>query len=117
MIARRSSSNRLLRYLPPYLPTGRPLQPAVFEARHRGILLVLWLHVPALGLFAVFRGYGVAHALAEASLVAGFAAAGTVLRSRGLRSLMTALVWLWLRPFWCTCGVVPSKGTSTSSWS
>jgi diguanylate cyclase (GGDEF)-like protein len=67
------------------------LRPAVFEARHRGIVLLLWLHVPALGLFALLRGYGLTHAVAEASLVAAFAAGGTLLRGREVRSLVTAL--------------------------
>ena len=52
------------------LPQGGTLPYAVWRSRHRGILFVLWAHVPALFVFALVRGYGWNHSLVEASLVA-----------------------------------------------
>jgi PAS domain S-box-containing protein len=52
------------------LPKGGTLSDAVFHQRHRGILALLWLHVPALFLFALFRGKDWRHGLFEAALVA-----------------------------------------------
>jgi two-component system, sensor histidine kinase and response regulator len=52
------------------LPKGGTLSDAVFHQRHRGILTLLWLHVPALFLFALVRGKDWRHGLFEATLVA-----------------------------------------------
>src|SRR5215218_8250134 len=51
------------------LPTGQLLTPEVWARRHRGILWLLWAHVAGIAVFAVVRGYGLAHAATEASLV------------------------------------------------
>jgi signal transduction histidine kinase len=40
------------------LPQGRSLPDDVWRSRHRAILLILWLHVPVLGLLAVLVGDG-----------------------------------------------------------
>ena len=77
--------------LPSFLPTGRPLAPDAFDLRHRGLLVVLWLHAPALGAFAVLRGYGLTHALLEAALIVGCAVVATVPRSRRVRAVAVAL--------------------------
>ena len=55
------------------LPTGQLLTPEVWERRHRGIVWLLWLHVAGIAAFAMMRGFGLTHALTEASLVAVFA--------------------------------------------
>ena len=57
-----------------WLPSGHGLPEGVWHRRHRGILLLLWTHVGALFVFALVRGFGVAHAVAEAGIVAMFAA-------------------------------------------
>ncbi len=57
------------------LPHGQLLTPEVWARRHRGIVVLLWLHVAGVVAFAVARGYGVAHSLLEASVVAVFALA------------------------------------------
>ncbi|WCB94211.1 hypothetical protein DSM104299_02941 [Baekduia alba] len=44
-----------------WLPTGGTLPAAAFEARHRTVVVLLWLHVFALPAFAVARGYPLAH--------------------------------------------------------
>ncbi|HYN19235.1 MAG TPA: hypothetical protein VEY96_14265, partial [Actinomycetes bacterium] len=40
------------------LPQGRSLPDDVWRGRHRAILLILWLHVPALAVLAVLAGDG-----------------------------------------------------------
>ncbi|HSO54917.1 MAG TPA: GGDEF domain-containing protein, partial [Actinomycetes bacterium] len=55
------------------LPHGQLLTPAVWVQRHRGIVVLLWLHVAGVAAFAMARGNGVAHSLLEASVVAVFA--------------------------------------------
>jgi hypothetical protein len=55
------------------LPHGQLLTPEVWAHRHRGIVWLLWLHVAGIAAFAMIRGYGLAHGLQEASLVAVFA--------------------------------------------
>ncbi len=52
------------------LPEGRPLPAAAWRGRHRLMLALLWLHVPAIVLFAVAMGEPLAHGAAEAGLVA-----------------------------------------------
>jgi signal transduction histidine kinase len=65
---------RLLSRVRGTLPQGRSLPDAVWRGRHRAILLILWLHVPALGLLAALGGggrvglYGVALVAVAAAL-------------------------------------------------
>ena len=51
------------------LPKGGSLPLHVFRRRHRGVLLLLWAHLPALCAFAVLRGYGLLHGLVEVGVV------------------------------------------------
>jgi EAL domain-containing protein (putative c-di-GMP-specific phosphodiesterase class I) len=67
--ARGSSWRRLLSVL----PEGTALPYEVWSRRHRWILIILWLHVPALFVFALIRGNSPIHGLAETSTVAGLA--------------------------------------------
>src|SRR5918992_724883 len=55
------------------LPHGQLLTPEVWARRHRGIVVLLWVHVAALTGFGLARGKGLAHALLEGSVVALFA--------------------------------------------
>jgi diguanylate cyclase (GGDEF)-like protein/PAS domain S-box-containing protein len=55
------------------LPRGGALGYPEWQARHRGICFLLWLHVLALPLIAVLRGQSFLHGLAEAGVVAWFA--------------------------------------------
>ena len=57
------------------LPSGQLLTPEVWARRHKGILWLLWAHVAGIGVFAVVRDYGLAHAATESSLVVVFALA------------------------------------------
>src|ERR687897_3621485 len=60
------------------LPTGQLLTPEVWARRHRGILWLLWLHVGGVAVFALARGKGLAHAVAEVSPMAAFTVAAAL---------------------------------------
>jgi diguanylate cyclase (GGDEF)-like protein len=73
------------------LPRGRLLPLAAWESRHRAIVILLWLHVIALIVFAVATGHGVLYGVTESVLVVIptlVAAYGRL--SRGLRSCAAA---------------------------
>ena len=64
------------RHLWHLLPEGQPLPAAVWQSRHQGILVVLWLHAVGLLGFGLLSGAGLWHSLADASIVAGPPLAG-----------------------------------------
>ncbi|MDQ1445120.1 MAG: methyl-accepting chemotaxis protein [Acidimicrobiaceae bacterium] len=75
-----------------WLPTGRGLQDAVWQRRHRGIVMLLWAHAVGLALFALIRGYSAYHALADAGVIALLAlAASYPAGSARLRSAIATL--------------------------
>ncbi len=84
-----------LRRLQAGLPNGNWLPDNLWLRRHRAILLLLWLHAPAITLFAVAAGYGLRHSLVEGSLVAFLAATATLAghktRNRHLLSTIAAV--------------------------
>ena len=82
------------------LPQGRFLPDTVWAERHRRILLLLWLHVPGLFVFAVFRGQSLLHSVTEVALVAMFPAAAEVLHHQ--RRVATVVASLGL----LTCSAV-----------
>jgi hypothetical protein len=51
-------------------PEGRALPEEVWQPRHRGILILLWVHVVAIAVYAVMTGNTVGHAAVEAGGVA-----------------------------------------------
>ena len=59
------------------LPTGRSLPEGSWLGRHRAILVLLWLHIPAIALYGVIEGHGLLHSLLEASAIALFAIAAS----------------------------------------
>ncbi len=74
------------------LPQGRLLPAEVWRRRHRSITVLLWLHVPALLAFAIFRGYGVVHSTTEMLAVISLATVASLPRlGRGPRSAAAAL--------------------------
>jgi diguanylate cyclase (GGDEF)-like protein len=85
---------RLLRDLGRVVPEGRSLPDDVWRRRHHGILLVLWLHAIAIGVFAVLAGFGPVHSIAEASVVA--AAAALASREKASRKLRAAVASIGL---------------------
>ena len=80
--------------LPGWLPQGNMLPDQVWARRHRGILVLLWLHVPTLFLYAMAQGNSAGHALLEAAAVAAFGAMAMTLRSQ--RRLATVVASLGL---------------------
>jgi PAS domain-containing protein len=71
-----------------WLPRGNTLPTSVWRARHRGILILLVAHVPAVFLFALARGESILHGGVESALVASWAVAAVICR----RSRATATV-------------------------
>ena len=77
---------------PWFLPEGRRLPEEVWAQRHRGLTWLLWLHVPALFGFALFRGYDAGYALTQVSLVAAPAIVALITRlGRNARSAATSI--------------------------
>ena len=66
---------RQVRALAQALPTGRPLTDDRWEARHRGIAILLWLHVPALFVMGLFTAKSLTHSIVD---VVPIAACGLV---------------------------------------
>lgn len=95
----RSDRSRLARRVRGYtrrianqLPRGRLLPDATWKRRHHTITALLWLHVPALLLFAILRGYGVVHSLTEMLAVVSLAAVASMPQlGRAGRSASAAL--------------------------
>ena len=74
------------------VPRGGALPEDTWRRRHRGILVLLWLHVPAVVLFALARGETLAHGLLESAAVAAPALVATSLRRhRRLTTTVAAL--------------------------
>ena len=60
------------------LPAGDPLPDGAWAKRHRAILVLLWLHVPALAIVGTVTQHGFLHSMMEASIVAVLAMGGTL---------------------------------------
>src|SRR5690242_9483281 len=74
------------------LPSGAPLPEATWQARHRAITTILWLHVVALPFIGVWQDKGLWHSLSETAPVAGLALAATVAGApRVVRASLTTL--------------------------
>lgn len=54
----------------PWLPAGQALTARDFAWRHRFVCVLLTLHIPAIALITVLRGYGPVHGLVEVTPVA-----------------------------------------------
>src|SRR5262249_60095390 len=51
------------------VPEGRRLPERVWSRRHRGILVLLWMHAVGIGVFAAVQQFEVSHVLFEAGAV------------------------------------------------
>jgi GGDEF domain-containing protein len=88
-----------------WLPKGQLLPEHVLRRRHRSIVILLWLHVPALFAFGVLMGNSVLHTGIDVSLVALCGVGATLERFRlkariiaasfGLVTCSAVLVDLW----------------------
>ena len=79
------------------LPSGDSLPEEVWWQRHRGILVLLWLHVPVVLTVAIAQGVGLPHAVVETSAVAGLAALATASTRHRALSMVIAAVGLAVR--------------------
>ncbi len=69
-------------------PEGRRLPDDVWRRRHRGVLILLWLHAIGIGTFCLVRGFSVRHTLVETGvLVVAAVLAGRLAGPRRLRSV------------------------------
>src|SRR5574341_1903156 len=59
------------------IPEGRAIPENEWRARHRGILMLIWLHVLGLPAFGLFQGFGVVQSLGEGFVLAAIAVAAT----------------------------------------
>jgi diguanylate cyclase (GGDEF)-like protein len=92
MSANSGVMNRAMLVVRAAVPHGQLLTPAVWARRHRGIVVLLWLHAVALTGFGVARGKGLSHSLQEGAAVAVFALlAATPAISRRVRSAAAVL--------------------------
>ena len=57
------------------LPRGQTLPPELWARRHRAMTLIVWLHVPALFVFALATRNSLGHSLFEITPVTTFALA------------------------------------------
>jgi diguanylate cyclase (GGDEF)-like protein/PAS domain S-box-containing protein len=74
------------------LPRGRALPDGVWWQRHRGILILLWLHVPAVFAVAIVQGVGIRHATFEVGIVVALATMATIARDQpSLSTVITSV--------------------------
>lgn len=74
------------------VPEGRSLPERVWQRRHAGIVVLLWLHAVVVGAVAMFRGFTLVHSLFEAGVIVIFAAAAANKAfSRQVRSIAAVL--------------------------
>src|SRR5437867_4484996 len=61
---------RTWRSLHRLLPTGLSLPDEVWRGRHRGIVVLVWVHVAGIFAFGMLRGFGPLHMLFESGVIA-----------------------------------------------
>jgi PAS domain S-box-containing protein len=101
----RSSLRALRRRIVSALPRGRTLPDDVWERRHRALVVLLWLHVIGLTVFAWLRGYNLQHGLLHGGALVVFAVLASVCKqnhrvaavsvSLGLITSSAVLVHSW----------------------
>ncbi|MBI3804670.1 MAG: EAL domain-containing protein [Nitrospirae bacterium] len=77
MERRRFQFSRLLGIIRKVIPEGRALPEKEWQARHRAILLLTWLHAVGLTAFGFYRGFGPLQSLGEGALIAAAAMVGS----------------------------------------
>jgi signal transduction histidine kinase len=65
-----------------WLPSGKTLPDKEWEARHRGMVVLLWAHAVALPLLSLAYGHRVGQSLSEGTLIAAFAVPATLVSGR-----------------------------------
>jgi signal transduction histidine kinase len=89
--SRRTVVTRLVSRIRNVLPEGRPLPDQLWRRRHRGILILLWLHTLGIVGFGLIAGDGLAHSLAHGATIAAFASLAAWERlGRTLRAVLAS---------------------------
>ncbi|MDP8911365.1 MAG: EAL domain-containing protein [Actinomycetota bacterium] len=69
------------------VPRGRALPDDVWARRHRGVIVLLWLHAVGITVFGAARGFGLLHTILEGTVIAAAAIlAGQINFKRSVRS-------------------------------
>src|SRR6185295_19294707 len=83
---------RLVKHIRGALPEGGSLPDDIWQSRHRGILILLWLHAIGVVFFGLIMGAGLEHSLIEGAVLAGIALAASWRKGyRRFRSSMASL--------------------------
>lgn len=72
------------------LPRSRELPPEEFRVRHHAVLIILGAHAIGIAAFGTFRGYPVAHSVAEGAIIAVFVLLASAPFSTRTRSAIAA---------------------------
>lgn len=81
----------MLGHWPAWLPRGGSLPEASWQARHRGVVALLWFHVVAIPIYAVLKDNSLAHAWVEtAPVMMAALLAGHLRLSRRAQELIAA---------------------------
>ncbi len=87
-----SGMGRFVARIRQLLPEGRPLPPEVWRRRHRGILILLWIHAFVIAAWALIAGFSLAHMAIESGVVAAAALLASWRRpSRPFRASIASL--------------------------
>jgi signal transduction histidine kinase len=86
---KRSGLERLLGVVRDYLPRGNTLDAEAFRQRHLLMCWILGLHVPALFVFGLYRGYGPAHSALEVAPAAACLLFARLAKHRRLAAFFT----------------------------
>jgi len=74
------------------IPEGSELPDRVWRQRHRGILVVLWLHAIGIACFSLYTHHSVGHSLLEGGIIAATALGAAIpLRPRTMQASVAAL--------------------------
>ena len=87
------------------LPHGRTLPEDAWLRRHHALLVILWLHVPALTIFALAEGYSLYHSALHGAALVFFATLATF--SRGHRRFASAA---------CSLGLISASALLVHTW-
>ena len=76
------------------LPTGASLPDDVWRRRHRGILVLLWVHAGGVLVFGLLRGFSLAHMIWEISPIVAAAVIAGIQRFRPIIRMVAATLGL-----------------------
>ncbi len=74
-----------------WLPKGTRLPDATWSARHRFLLLVVWIQIPLLAVVAVGAAIDPIHVVAELGAVVALALSASLPKSNGLKAILVSL--------------------------